>query len=56
MIEIIWKEWDGKTKDFKATVLGVRERVLAKSKNHPTASSRIQRIDATVSTMISLQV
>lgn len=56
MIQCIWTEWAKKTSEFKSSVLGIRERILAKTKNHPTASCRIQRVDTTVCTMISLQV
>lgn len=56
MIETVWLEWKRTTDEFKQVALGVRERVLTKSKNSPTAINRIGRIDTTVCVMLSLQV
>lgn len=56
MIESIWQEWKRATDEFKQIALGVRERILTKSRNSPIAVNRIGRIDTTVCVMLSLQV
>ena len=56
MIESIWSEWKKTTDEFKETALSVRQRILTKTKNSPTAVQRLARIDATVCVMLSLQV
>lgn len=56
MIESIWLEWKRATDEFKQVALSVRERILTKSRNSPTAVNRISRIDTTVCVMLSLQV
>lgn len=56
MIDCIWLEWEETTNEFKQAALSVRERILTKTKNSPTAANRINRIDATVCVMLSLQV
>ena len=56
MTESIWLEWKKTTDELKQVVLGVRERILTKSKSSPTAANRINRIDTTVCVMLSLQV
>ncbi len=56
MIDSIWSEWKRTTDEFKEAALSVRQRILTKTKNSPTAVQRLARIDATVCVMLSLQV
>lgn len=56
MIESILLVWTKTTDEFKQVALGVRQKVLIKTKSSQTAVHRLARVDATVCVMLSLQV